>query len=337
MQHEVQKLLDKYYHGPYGANRFGVLITCPFHADSDPSCVVYPSGVFKCWVCNPGSGEAVSPFVGFKKLGASQSELDRAFGRKKEQALDLEILPALDQLYQEEVVEESVLGVESREEWPKFWNFRGLEWTFLRGAQMQELFNPTLVRLWVKGKNKKKYLERLPRLALRLTGAEDKEVYLRLSSEQNIKVRNSHNLDLKNAKIVPFGLKQYKIPTHVKSLLLLEGPYDLLQTSAHLQRMKLEHILPIALLGTAQWTGSLCTKFENQLLPQFNLRDDLSLYLGFDDDLAGRKLTKRIFNQNDDHMWLPMNRLNVFDCYPFSDPGELSFNKFQELIKEQKL
>lgn len=315
-------------------SRQGWNILCPFHDETKPSCLVFPTGVFHCL----GGCGSKSPREGFKKIGVPQELVDRHWGRNAQPDVGkMRPLPTLKEMFSDE--EDALTPVEDsssvylREPWPTDWSFRDIEPSFLsdRSSPLVELFQPSLVRIWTK-QGTARVAERFPRLSLRLAKSEH-EVYLRLSTQQEKRVYNSCGLDQKNPDLLPFGLDDWTLRPGIKGLLVVEGPYDLLRCSQNLLKMGRVwyDILPVvALLGIGQWP-TFRKKFELRLLPQL-LKNDLRLVTAFDNDKAGDALTSQSLREIvEDNFWLPPRLVSVLN-YSAKDPGDLGFEGFKGAV-----
>lgn len=333
---QVYELLLKYCQKVESSPK-GWKICCPFHADSNPSCNVYFSGVFHCWTCS----QSWPPMEGFSKLGVPEYILDDIWG--KDHVTDVSKLPELKPLEDMEADIENkkqkkvYFTVKEREPWPEGWSFRGIPFLFFEEPFIKNLFQPTLVRLTIKNKKGKYVPERFPRLALKFKDDEH-EIYLRLAKKQMPKSYNSPNLKLDNIDLIPLGLDSWKLDDKIKAIILVEGGYDMLKTMHNLHLMGKgwpEKIKVIALLGVDQWRAAFSKKFELRLLPQFK---DKVLIPAFDNDKAGEKLTAEVLNTVvNKRLWLPPNKVQVLDYYPVHDPGDLEPELFKKAIRKIKL
>ena len=334
----VVELLTRYaQNNVVEAGKKGWNILCPFHADSKPSCLVFPTGVFTCLGC----GKAWPPYVGFRKMGVPDHIIAQYWGRDaKVDVGRLKPLPSLDQIYVDESAPQEVeetYGVYQRDPWPEGWAFRDVSANLLSepSSPLVRLFSPTLVRIWSQ-RGAVRVAERFPRIGLRMAHPSH-EVYLRLSSQQERKIYNSCGLDQKDPDLLPFGLSSWNLPEGTRGIILVEGPYDLLRTSQNLLqmgRMWYDRITVVALLGVGQW-GSFRDKFELRLLPQFS-RGDLKLILALDNDGGGEILTRQILREVvEERFWLPSSMVSVLD-YAADDPGVLDFEPFKEALLKNR-
>jgi hypothetical protein len=313
----VFDLLQKYArNGIVEAKRRGWNVLCPFHHDSKPSCLVFPTGVFTCYPCR----RAWSPMEAFRKLGVPEHVVAEHWGRNAQTNVEhLRPLPTLEELAAEPETSEPRVGVHQREPWPTGWTFRGLEDTFLRGPAAP--YEPTLVRLWHL-RNKQREVERFPRLALKVYP--EHEVYLRLSSQQPEKVYNSSGLDMKDPAVLPFGLTSWRLTPEFKAIIVVEGPYDAMRTKQNLSNMGspwYETTYVTALLGVGQWKA-FREKFELWLLPQFRTQ---RLILAFDNDEPGEQLTAEALVDLDRSLMFRNVSVMNYDAH---DPGDLETPEF---------
>ena len=322
MREIVQELLRS-YRGPLKQSSKGFTILCPWHQDHQPSCLVWAeTGYFSCWVCG-----TKTPQEGFKQLGVPARQIERAF-RRQAGEISLVPLPPLGAVAAPVV---PTLGVERREPWPAEWQFRAVPGDYL--WFLDPLFAPGLVTLWFDRAGQRS-TEPLPRLSLRLHGLRGAgaEVYLRLSSTQEVKAYDSHGLDLH--RLFPFGLAGWPLGPEVRALVIVEGPYDLLNLRYLLGRLGAERrVAVVALLGTGHW-GAMRHHFEGMLLPQLQRRS-IPLVLSLDPDQAGVQLRDRILTEARDRLWLP-GLVRTIDTRPAEDPGALTeamvAEKFADLL-----
>lgn len=326
MREIVQELL-RHYRGPVKQSAKGFTILCPWHEDREPSCLVWAdTGFFSCWTCG-----TKPPAEGFKKLGVPGPVVDRALKRTTRE-LSLKPLPTLDQMAELTLVEKpKTLGVETREPWPAEWRFRDVPGEFLRFYD--PLFSPGLVTLWF-DRGSHRDVEELPRLALKLHGIRGPaaEVYLRLSTTQEVKAYDSAGLDLH--RLYPFGLSSWRLDPEVRALVVVEGPYDLLNLRYQLSRLGADRrVVVVALLGTGHWKAFRDLAVVS-LWPQLQGRS-IPLVLALDPDQAGIKLRDQIVAEAKEHLWFP-GLIRTIDTRPAEDPGKLTEHqtaaKFAEFL-----
>lgn len=309
------------YAGTVSSSGSGWLICCPFHEDNNPSCTVFfDSGVFSCLGC----GATKPPAVGFLKLGVPKSEVEDVF-REIETEREVERLPELS--YEAEVHTEKV-GVLTSVEWPEGWRYRGIRSEMLRSTEspIVKLFSPKLTRLWLVGKGGKRRQEKYSRLSLSYGKS---QIHLRLSSEQEVRVYNSSELDLSAVKLPPFGLTKFFLKPDLYGIILVEGPYDVLQTIQNLHDLGYyKHFEVIGLLGVSHWTSFL-RKLEIRILPQLK---EIPVLLAFDNDRAGKDLTKRA-RADLQKLFIPKNQIVTLK-YDGKDPGTLDKVRFQKALEQ---
>lgn len=311
--------------------KLGWSILCPFHEEAAPSCLVFPTGVFRCLGC----GRTASPRAGFQKLGVPDDIINRHWGKNAEHDVGkMRPLPTLDEVCEDDADEKEVketYGVYLREPWPEGWGFRGIESVNMTdpNSPIVQMFQPSMVRLWMKA-GSSRTAERFPRLALRMR---EHEVYLRMSTQQEKRVYNSCGLDQKDSSLPLFGMESWTLREGVRGIILAEGPYDQLRTAQNLLQMGrvwYDAIPVYALLGVGQWDIVL-KKMMMHLFPQLQ-KNDQRLVLGFDNDKAGEALTSRAVRELvEEGMWLSPKRVSVLD-YVAKDLGELGFEGFRESI-----
>ena len=340
---KLRELLQGVYHGPIKETKAGLQICCPWHDDHNPSCFIFEhSAIFFCMVCHGDKKKGqrgANPYRGFLALGMPEARARKIFLEGTEDCtLDFNHLPALDSFEPAErrkpILEEKVV---SRSEWPKFWDFREIEYTTMITPWFKKRFDPTLVAL---------KRERIPRIALAIGGAEKykntnqphylrHEVFLRLSSAVKPKAVNSVGLSLDPDSISPpsaslFGLCNNKVVKGCKGIFLVEGPMDAMRLLQHIYQLpepncgKFE---VVALLGTPQWHNIL-KQLQIYIMPGMD-RKEIPIILAFDNDAAGIKLTATAIRDLQDTCYLPASRIKILN-YPLSikDPGELPFDIF---------
>lgn len=338
---KLRNLLLEVYHDVFKEDASGIKIRCPWHKpDNNPSCIVWwGSASFYCMICHGDKQKGhrgMSPYHGFIALGMDEERARKIFLEPTSPS-DIELntsrLPSIDVIEEKPVKKILTDKVESRSDWPKYWGFRGLDYSTMIAPWFQDRFEPTKVKL---------RRERLPRLALNVGGAEKfrkkrtrHEVYLRVSSAVQPKAANSLGLsldpDVKNSASL-FGLINNKISAGCRGLILTEGPYDALHLLQHIHRPEVGGGFEVVcLLGTPQWANCL-RQIELHLLPQMN---GIPFILAFDNDPAGVKLTRTAMRDLQALCYLSQSRIKKLD-YPLTikDPGEMSLEVFMTCLKE---
>gem|GEM_PF-6104563 len=361
----VKKIDAKLLHGllvefcrgrPVVKNPKGFNICCPWHDDHNPSCTVfYGTGIFCCFVCHGDrkkGKKGIPPVKGFMALGMSETRAKAIFlgqgsSSDCDAPLSFERPPSLLDLT---AVEEFELKkarthkfredkVVKREEWPKYWGFRSIDYSTLISPWFRDRFSPTKVFL-------KK--ETLPRIAFAIGGAEEykdidhpnylrHEVYLRLSTSVKAKAINSIglNLDLDVTDPLPatlFGLINNKLRPNCRGVILVEGPMDAMVCLQHIHRLNYD-LDVIALLGTPQWSNVLM-QLKMYIIPQ--MKDTVPFILAFDHDAAGSKLTCNAIKDIQSEFYFSETRIKILD-YPADkkDPGDVvDANEFSDCIKK---
>lgn len=330
----IEVLLDRFYAGPIKRTDQAFVIRCPWHSDANPSCNIFSkSGVFFCWRCHFGKNKGVSALEGFKALGVPDSELEKVKQQEELRALEFKPQTIFFEESQDQLGEtpnpSTTLEIQDqvilREDWPKFWAFRQINYSTFEDPKFQERFTPSLVTL-----STKLGPERLPRLSLSLANlrGNPSEVYLRLSSEQQPKAVNARGLDLTRSDLLPLGFPPSLLSSSAwpSFIILVEGPYDALRSYQHLAAMGLSTKVEVgAILGTGQWGHAWRDKFLLDYLQKFKG----TLVLAFDADEAGFQLTRQVII--DLSMYISKDRLKILNWKtPAKDPGDLSLEGFKE-------
>jgi len=292
----------------------GWKICCPFHNDSRPSCTVfYGSGVFSCFSC----GAKQSPVKGLIKLGVPEEHVKDIFEVKEDDS-QIRRIKSLLELEEPTPPKQPTIGIIDREPWVPGWAFRKIRSEFL----LEQLdLKPELVRLWIRNRQGKINQERFQRLSLAYT---DHALFLRLSSEQKVRVFNSPGLQLADPILPPFGLPSFKVSKALAGIFIVEGPYDLLRTRQHLYDLGISnHFAVVALLGVSQWQSFLI-KYELRLQSTCG---NIPLLFALDNDDAGNAL---LIKAQKDLARLQAPSL-VFQ-YPGKDPGDLDLLPFKNSL-----
>jgi len=320
------------YAGEVVATSLGFNICCLWHDDNSPSATVfYDTGIFSCFSCG-----VKRPLVAvLERLKVPPSQIKRFEIDPEEEKAPLKRLSEITEL---EIEKEHTVGVLTEEPWPEKWAYRAIRPSTITTA-LKDLFDPSLVRLWIKGKDGKTHQERFSRLGLKVG---KRQVFLRLSSEQEVRIYNSQGLSQKDSQQPVFGMKDFKVPKNVAGVILVEGPYDLLRTTQNLIDLKIEKsFLVLALLGSSQW-GAFLTKFELRLMHQLG---NTPIILAFDNDKAGYDLTKRVQRDCKEKLLLSRNQVMVLEygaayipnkppIEGIKDPGDLDAEGLKVSLKK---
>lgn len=303
------------------------LIHCPWHQDTHPSLRVSlldeKLGLFNCFACDEGKGS-------YNKL-ARKLNLEIHDPKALGEELKPRILPLMAGNVENSLDNPTgKVGIVSQDPWLwKEFGYREIrpENLIYDKYLIYKTFKPSLVRLYISNKGKF-HQEHFQRLCLSYG---DYHVFLRLSSQQEIKTYNSPNLNIKSPSLHPFGLtSSWQIPKNQAGLILVEGPYDLMRTVQNLQDLGIgESFTVLALLGVSHW-DSFLSKLEMRLLPQMT---NTPIIFMFDNDRAGYALTAKAKADCLNKLLLPKDRVLVLP-YKTHDPGDTDKNALREgLIK----
>lgn len=334
---QLRSLLDEYYDGVIKEEKAGFKICCPFHNDSNPSCIVfYESGIFFCFVCHGDKKKGhkgCPPYMGFRALGMPEEKAKHLF-LTKGSSLDV-TFSKLPNFAAPDTPKSYVSKVVKRESWPNNWCFRGIKYDTIKAPWFQQRFAPEKVTL-VK--------ERIPRFSMAVGGSEKykdinnpkylrHEVYLRIASSVKVKVVNSSrlNLDINNVDHIPatlFGLINNKLTKGCRGVIVVEGPYDCIHAYQHIYRPEIGGQFDVvALLGTPQWTNVL-EQFKTFIFPQMK-KNKIPLILAFDNDAAGQNLIKTAIMDLKTQCYLTNGQVKILNIpSTFKDVGETPFDIF---------
>lgn len=340
---KLRELLGEYVKGSIKSENAGFKICCPFHSDNNPSCIVfYGSGTFFCFVCHGDlkkGQRGCSAYKGFVALGMPEDKAKRLFLKGGlHDDLSFSRLPSFDspQVSKPKVVTNKVI---KRDPWPENWCFRDIDYSTISSPWFQKRFSPEKVVL-------KK--ERIPRFSMQVGGHESykdtthknylrHEVYLRLSTSVKVKAVNSSGLhfDLQGGGYLPatlFGLINNKLTKGCRGVILTEGPYDCIHAYQHIYRPEIGGKFDvIALLGTPQWPN-VFEQLQTYIFPQMEKRK-IPLILAFDNDKAGRKLTKTAIIDLKTKCYFTDDKVKVLN-FPLSvkDIGDIPFEDFHNCL-----
>jgi 5S rRNA maturation endonuclease (ribonuclease M5) len=282
-------------------------------------------GLFKCFACQEGRGNwnKLAKKLGLEVYDGMEEEDET---QRLKPLLEGEILPV-------KTAPKEGVGIVTEEPWAwDKWGYREIRPDTLMSPQsyVHNTFKPAVVRLWL-GRRGRYRQERFSRLCLHYG---DHSVFARLCSEQEIKYYNSTGLDLANPNLHPFGLASFKLPEKQAGLILVEGPYDLMRTIQNLQDLGIkDSFTVICLLGVSHW-GSFFKKLELRLLHQM---DDTPIIFFFDNDKAGKELTRQARSDCRTKLLMPSNKL-LDVKYPatkgLKDPGMFDKKMFKEVLIE---
>lgn len=358
----ILDLLDRYYTGTFKYTEKSVLVECPWHDDSSPSCNIYfDTGIFYCWSC--GQTQRTGFAKGMQALGVPQKEIpnlstyDNPFKLTK-------VLDTFDSVKYDGVINRIKDNVKKRSSIPCTWDyFRGITPATMHDPWFYERLDPSVV--FLKDKTRPTEIARLPRLAFRLGGRTSDclhEVYVRMSSLEPLKTINTPTLSYRLSQrlheincfsdnylplIAPFFGLSLKAPDkyrcgridpRTKAIFIVEGAYDAAYlTQCHMQLRKIEGqsdtvFETIALLGTSRVDNFVEMFLYSQISAQA-IKRKIPIILALDHDRAGREATEEAQALLTKHQF-PKQLIKVLD-YPthrgdkkIKDPADLTFSEY---------
>ena len=261
MKDVILSLLDEYYPDQYRITDKAVMVLCPWHEDTHPSCNIYlDTGTFFCWTC--GKAKSAPFYEGMVALGVPPLELTNINVNTKEiiyKRIEDTHDPSIVKDKWNEQILKITQKVKSRSTLPVEWSgFRDVDSSTLNHPWFYERIDPSFV--FLADLQRATQISRLPRIGFRLGGRSSNclhEVYLRSSKLDSIKTINTIGLsyEYKNRlnsyralsqleppekeKYIPlfppfFGLSlknpdKFRCGTldpHTNALFLVEGAYD---------------------------------------------------------------------------------------------------------------
>ena len=361
LRETILNILDKHYQGQLKFSEKSVLVECPWHDDSSPSCNIYfDTGRFYCWSC--GKTHIASLQQGLLALGVPQSELpslahEDVFNPSR-------IKDSFDPSSYDELLAKIHDNVKQRIPIPITWkSFRELTPATMHDPWFYERLDPSVV--FLRDKSRPTEVSRLPRLAFRLGGRTSgcvHEVYVRMSSLEKLKTINTPSLSYRLSQrlyeinhfsepylplLSPFfglSLKEPdkyrcgRIDPSTKAIFVVEGAYDAAYlTQCHMQLRKIHGtnnvvFETIALLGTSRVSNFVELFLHSQLSAQAK-RKKIPLVFALDHDHSGREATEEALKLLSEQQF-PTQLVKVLD-YPthredkkIKDPADLTFSEY---------
>lgn len=368
LRETILNILEKHYQGKLKFSDKSVLVECPWHDDTSPSCNIYfDSGKFYCWSC--GKKHLAGLEEGLLALGVPKSEIP-VIEKPEDVFLPTRVKDSFETLNYDLLLDHIKDNVKQRQEIPTSWQFfRDLTQETLNDPWFFERLDPSVV--FLKDKTRPTETARLPRLAFRLGGRTAKclhEVYVRMSSIEPLKTINTPSLSYRLGQrlkeincfsdnylslIPPFFGLSLKIPDkyrcgrldpRTKAVFIVEGAYDAAYlTQCHMQLRKLQGLSDvvfetIAILGTSRVDDFIELFCHSQLSAQA-IKNKIPIVFALDHDRSGREATEeaiRLFAKQQ----FPKQLIKVLD-YPthreakkIKDPADLTFAEYVASVKD---